>query len=317
MDEMTTFIDAFLGNIERVIVGKRSVIELVLVALLSDGHILFEDVPGVGKTMLARAVATTLGGTFKRIQCTPDLLPSDVTGVSVFNLQTAQFSFRPGPAFVNVLLADEINRATPRTQSSLLECMGEGQITIDGETHELPSPFLVLATQNPVEYEGTFPLPEAQLDRFLLRLQLGYPDFADEMTMIENIRREHPIFSLRATVSTETLLSMRQAVHDVHVERGVREYLLRLVQATRKHPDVALGVSPRGSLALFRASQAMASIRLRDYVTPDDVKALAPATLAHRIIVRPESEIRGKTREAVLDQILQDTEVGIAETVRA
>jgi len=312
-DDMAAFTRAFSDNVEHVIVGKRSVIELILVALLCEGHMLFEDVPGVGKTMLARAVAITLGCSFKRIQFTPDLLPSDVTGVSIYNQQTTQFEFRPGPAFVQVLLADEINRATPRTQSSLLECMGEGQITVDGESRTLPRPFLVMATQNPVEYEGTFPLPEAQLDRFLLRLQVGYPSFDDERAILENLRRQHPIQTLHQAVDVAALIALQNQVHEVHVAQEVRDYLVRLIQATRQHPDVALGASPRGSLALFKASQALAMIRGRDYVTPDDVKLLAPVTLAHRLILRPESEIRGRSRQGVLDQLLAETDIGLAE----
>jgi MoxR-like ATPase len=310
------FVERFHANIDRVIVGKAAVIDLVLVALIVEGHVLFEDVPGVGKTMLARAVAITLGASFKRIQFTPDLLPSDVTGVSVFNQATGDFEFRAGPVFVHVLLADEINRATPRTQSALLEAMGEGQITADGETRELPRPFLVLATQNPVEYEGTFPLPEAQLDRFLLRLQMGYPEFDEERQVLENLRHEHPISQLQPAVDIRDLARLQAIAQDVHLDASVIDYLLRLVSATRNHPDLSLGASPRGSLALYKAAQALALIRGREFVTPDDIKELVPAVLPHRLIVKPESEVRGRTRDAIVKQLLADVEVGVAEDVR-
>lgn len=300
------------NNVERVIVGKRSVVELCLVALLCEGHVLLEDVPGVGKTMLARALAGSLGCVFRRIQFTPDLLPNDVTGVSVYNQRTQEFEFRAGPAFANVLLADEVNRATPRTQSSLLECMGERQISVDGTTRALPRPFLVLATQNPVEFEGTFPLPEAQLDRFMLRVTIGYPDLNDERTIISNLRRGHPIDRLEPVATADDLIEAQDQVADIHVDDSLRDYLLEIVRATRSHPDVGLGASPRGSLALFRASQALAALRGRDYVLPDDVKYLAPFSLAHRILVRPESQLRGRTGIGVLQGILETTPVPVA-----
>lgn len=307
--------ETIIANVERVIVGKRRVVELTVVALLCDGHVLLEDVPGVGKTMLARSLAASLGCVFRRIQFTPDLLPNDVTGVSVFNQKTQDFEFRPGPAFANILLADEVNRATPRTQSSLLECMGERQISVDGVARQLPRPFLVLATQNPVEFEGTFPLPEAQLDRFLLRLSIGYPEYDDERRIMVNLRHGHPIDRLEQVADAASLLAAQDAIADVHVDDSIFDYILRLVRATRSNPDVALGASPRGTLALFKASQALASIRGRDFVVPDDVKDLAPYALAHRLILRPESQLRGRSAADVLQGILDTTEVPVA-TVR-
>jgi len=305
MRQAHDFAQAVIENVERVIVGKRAAIELMAVALLCDGHVLIDDVPGVGKTMLARAIAASLGSSFKRLQCTPDLLPNDVTGVSVFNQRTAEFEFRPGPVFVNVLLADEINRATPRTQSALLECMGEGQVSVDGVTYTLAQPFLVLATQNPIEYEGTFPLPEAQLDRFLLRLSVGYPSPDDENQILLNLQRQHPIETLGQVVDGSQLPELQRQVWEVHVDDTVRDYIVRLVQATREHPDLALGASPRGSLALFKAGQALAALRGRDFVLPDDVKPLVRPALAHRLIVRPESALRGRTADLVLDDLVK------------
>jgi MoxR-like ATPase len=266
--------------------------------------VLIEDVPGVGKTMLARALAASLGVTFKRLQCTPDLLPNDVTGVSVYNQQAARFEFIPGPAFSNILLADEVNRATPRTQAALLECMGEHQITVDGVTRPLAQPFIVLATQNPIEYEGTFPLPEAQLDRFLIKIGLGYVDAATEGQMLLNLRRQHPIESLGPVVDGAQTPQLSQVIWDVHVDDTVRDYIVRLVNATRKHPDLLLGASPRGSLALYKTCQAWAALHGRDYVLPDDVKLLAPLTLAHRCLVHPESALRGRTSAAVIADLL-------------
>jgi MoxR-like ATPase len=303
--EIEDFSQLILGNVEQVIVGKRSVLELFIVALLCEGHVLLEDVPGVGKTMMARALAISLGGSFKRLQCTPDLLPNDVTGVSVFNQQTGEFEFRPGPIFVNVLLVDEINRATPRTQSALLEAMQEQQVTVDGITHKLPRPFLVMATQNPIEYEGTFPLPEAQLDRFLLRLPVGYPSLEDEKALLNHLRREHPITHLQTVAAGEQLLTFQRQVWEVNVDPTIQDYIVRLVAATRSHPDLILGGSPRASLALYKTSQALAVLRGRDYVLPDDIKYLLPAALSHRLLIKPEAELRGRSTRQVLEELLK------------
>jgi MoxR-like ATPase len=307
MTRIQDFASQITQNVERVIIGKAEAIELLMVALLCDGHILIEDVPGVGKTMLARALAISLGGQFKRLQCTPDLLPNDVTGVSVFNQQSGEFEFRPGPVFVNILLADEINRATPRTQSALLEAMQEQQVTVDGITHALPHPFLVLATQNPIEYEGTFPLPEAQLDRFLMRLSVGYPAFADEKALLTHLQRQHPINSISAVADGKQLPEFQEQVWEVHVDDTLQDYIIRLVSATRNHPDLALGASPRASLALFKASQALAALRGRDHVIPDDIKYLVPVTMTHRLIVTSEAELRGHSAVAIIRDLLSNT----------
>ncbi|MBL7199161.1 MAG: MoxR family ATPase [Anaerolineae bacterium] len=310
---VTDFTDRVIRNVETVIIGKRQQIEALMVALLCQGHVLIEDVPGTGKTMLARAVAASMGIDFKRLQCTPDLLPNDITGVNVFNQQTGQFEFRPGPVFVNILLSDEINRATPRAQAALLEAMQERQVSADGVTRALPSPFLVLATQNPIEYEGTFPLPEAQLDRFLIRLSLGYPKVQDEAQILRNLRKRHPIDTIEQVVDGSELLALDDAVTDVHVEESLVRYILSIVGATRSHPDIALGASPRGSLALYKTSQAFAAVHGRDYVVPDDVELWAPLTLAHRLIIKPESQLRGRTAQAVLADILERVELDIGE----
>lgn len=303
--EIQQFVTRVVDNVENVIVGKRPVIEMLMVAMLCEGHVLIEDVPGVGKTMLARSIALSIGGEFKRLQCTPDLLPNDVTGVSIFNQQISGFEFRAGPVFVNVLLADEINRATPRTQSALLEAMQEQQVTVDGVTRKLPRPFIVIATQNPIEYEGTFPLPEAQLDRFLMRLTVGYPDLQDERQILSNLRREHPIINLESVVSVDELFDLQRQVWEIHVEDSLQDYIVRLVNATRNHPDLALGASPRASLALFKTAQALASIRGRDHVLPDDIQYLIEPVMSHRLIVLPESELRGRSTKQILSDIIK------------
>jgi MoxR-like ATPase len=311
MDDVLNFVSPLIENIEKVIVGKRQAIEYIMVALLCEGHVLLEDVPGSGKTMLARAIATSLGIRFKRVQCTPDLLPNDITGVSVYNQKSGEFEFNPGPIFVNILLADEINRATPRTQAALLEAMQEQQVTVDGVTRDLPRPFLVLATQNPIEYEGTFPLPEAQLDRFLMRLSLGYPSHADERQILSNLWREHPITKIGKVVDGQELSSLQKRIWDVHVDATLQDYIVSLVAATRDHPDLSLGVSARGSLALLKGAQALAAIRGRDYVIPEDIKALVPLTLAHRLILTPDAELRGRTPRMILDGVLEKTKLDL------
>ena len=313
MEDVRTFVAPLIENVEHVIVGKRQAIEYVMVALLCEGHVLLEDVPGSGKTMLARSIAASLGISFKRIQCTPDLLPNDITGVSVFNQKSGEFEFKPGPIFVNILLADEINRATPRTQAALLEAMQEQQVTVDGVTRDLPRPFLVLATQNPIEYEGAFPLPEAQLDRFLMRLSIGYPSRTEERQILTNLWREHPITKIGKVVDGQDLSTLQRRVWDVNVDTTLQDYIVALTEATRRHPDLSLGVSPRGSLALLKGAQALAAIRGRDYVIPDDIKTLVPLTLAHRLILKPEAELRGRTAHTILEDVLENTPLDLGE----
>jgi len=296
-------------SVGQVIIGKRNEVRLAVLGLLCKGHILIEDIPGVGKTMLAKALARVIGCTFSRIQFTPDMLPSDVTGVSLFNQKTREFEFRAGPIMAQIVLADEINRATPKTQAALLEAMEEHQVTVDGVTHQMDNPFMILATQNPIEYEGTFPLPEAQLDRFMIRLQLGYPSPAEELTVLSAQQYEHPIANLQQVVSIQELLSAQQAIREIYVADEVKRYIIDLVNATRQHPDVYLGSSPRGSLALFRTSQARAAMAGRDYVIPDDVKALAEVTLAHRVIVGPAARIKDISSRTVIQDVLASTGV--------
>ena len=305
------------ANVERVVVGKRDLIDLLLVALLCEGHVLLEDVPGVGKTLLAKSIARTLGCSFRRVQFTPDLLPTDVTGVSFFNQREQAFEFRPGPVFAQVVLADEINRATPRTQSALLECMEERQVTVDGETRPLPRPFLVLATQNPIELEGTFPLPEAQLDRFLLKLPVGYPSGDEEREILRRFRLGSPLEELAPVVAAEELLAMQRLSRTVHVAPPVEEYLVAVVRATRAHPAVELGASPRGSLALYRCAQALAAVEGRSYVLPDDVKRLTPFVLAHRLIVAAGARLRGRQLDDLLAEIVATVPVPVEEDAPA
>ncbi len=314
MQPVQEFAEKITANVEKVIVGKREMIQSLVIALLCEGHVLLEDVPGVGKTMLARALAVSLGVDFRRLQCTPDLLPSDITGVSIFNQETRAFQFIPGPAFTHILLADEINRATPRTQAALLEAMGERQITADGETRPLPRPFLVLATQNPVEYEGTFPLPEAQLDRFLFKLNLGYLSNAEESAMLQNLGGRHPIETLTAVVSGLDAPKLAESIWSIRVADSVRDYIVALVHATRTHPDLALGASPRGSLALYRSAQVRAALAGRDYVLPDDVQALAPSVLPHRCIVRPDSALRGRSAERIVADLIERVPLDLGST---
>ena len=302
-----------IANVEQVVVGKRQQIIQVLVAWYCEGHILLEDVPGVAKTIMARAFARSIGGDFKRIQCTPDLLPTDVTGGSIYNQKLGEFEFRAGPIFAQLVLADEINRATPRTQSSLLEAMAESSVTVDGTTHRLKPPFLLIATQNPIDHEGTFPLPEAQLDRFLIKLSLGYPSLDDEAKMLEMLKLEHPLDKLQPVVTAEQLVACQRAVRTVHVDEKIRRYIAEIVHATRAHHDVRLGGSPRASIALFRAGQAVAAIRGRAFVEPDDVKQIFTPVLGHRIILQPESRLQNVTVAEVLTDVLDETKVPLIE----
>jgi MoxR-like ATPase len=311
MSDVAALAGKLIGNIEKVVIGKRQTLTLALAAYLCEGHVLLEDVPGVAKTMLARALAVSVGCTFKRLQCTPDLLPTDVTGVSIFNQKTAEFEFRPGPVFAQTLLADEINRATPRTQSALLEAMAERRVSVDGKTYTLKPPFLVIATQNPIDQEGTFPLPEAQLDRFLVRLSLGYPSLDEEGKMLLRMQHGHPIDDLQPVAKAEDILAAQAAIRDVHVDDKVRTYVLQIVHGSRDHEDVLLGASPRASIALFRTAQALAAIGGRDFVLPDDVKRMAQPVLTHRLILKPESRLRKRTGAAVVQEIVADTAVPV------
>ncbi|GCE25292.1 ATPase [Dictyobacter alpinus] len=309
VQDLASAVQRVIGNVERVIVGKAEPVTFSLIAVICHGHILIEDVPGVGKTVLTKSIARSIGCTFKRIQFTPDLLPSDVTGVSIYNQKNGNFEFRPGPIMSQIVLADEVNRATPKTQSALLEAMEEAQITVDGSTYRLPQPFMVMATQNPIEYEGTFPLPEAQLDRFMMSIQLGYPRPEDEINILDSHQHHHPLEDLAQIMTAEELVLIQQQVRSVHVDPSIREYIVSISNATRRHAQIYLGVSPRGSLALFRASQALAAIRGRGYVIPDDVKLLAKPTLAHRIIVTPAARVRSVTSANLLDEILKEVPV--------
>ncbi|HTV40100.1 MAG TPA: MoxR family ATPase [Candidatus Sulfotelmatobacter sp.] len=298
-----------IANIEKVIVGKYNEILLTVMAYFADGHVLLEDVPGVAKTMLARALSRSVGCDFKRLQCTPDLLPNDITGSSIFNPKTTEFEFRPGPVFTQILLADEINRATPRAQAALLEAMAERKVTADGVNYELTPPFFLIATQNPIDHEGTFPLPEAQLDRFLARLSLGYPQFENEVAMLHRLKAGHPIEALESVATVEEILTCQSAVRQIHADEKVIRYIVQLIQATREHYDIRLGGSPRASMSLLRCAQSVAAIQGFDFVTPDDVKYVAPFVLGHRLILRPESRLRKITVQSVLEEILKTAPV--------
>ncbi len=317
MELVQNVVNRVADNVRRVIVGKDQEVRLTLLAMLCEGHLLIEDVPGVGKTMLARALSLSVGCTFRRIQFTPDMLPTDVTGVNIYNQKTQEFEFRPGPVFAQIVLTDEINRATPKTQSALLEAMEERQVTVDGTTYPMPKPFLVLATQNPIEYEGTFPLPEAQVDRFMLRIHLGYPSKQNEIDVLTRQSDHHPINDISQVISADELVAAQRAIRTVYVDDLVKSYIVDLVTTTRDHPDVYLGASPRGSLALYNGSRAWAAINGRDYVLPDDIKYLAESTLAHRLIVSPSARIKNVTPRQIIEDALQHTAVpGARATVR-
>lgn len=316
MSDVQAIASRITANVEKVIVGKRDAVQLTVLGLLCQGHMLIEDVPGVGKTVLAKSIARSVGCVFQRIQFTPDMLPSDVTGVSIFNQKTREFEFRPGPIHAQIVLADEINRATPKTQSALLEAMEERQVTVDGVTHTLQSPFMVMGTQNPIEYEGTFPLPEAQLDRFMLRIRLGYPGRAEEMEILDRQQYAHPLASLEQVVSVDELSAAQTAIKDVYIDKLVKEYIIDLVRATRTHGDVYLGASSRGALSLYRLCQAKAATEQRDYVLPDDVKALAKTALGHRIIVGPAARIKDVTQDEIVDAVLDRLPVPGAQVRR-
>ncbi|WP_246031796.1 AAA family ATPase [Salibacterium salarium] len=318
MEKERSALHDVIENIERVVVGKREEIELSLTALLARGHVLLEDVPGVGKTMMVRAIARSVGAEFKRIQFTPDLLPSDVSGISIYNQKTQSFEFRPGPVMSNVVLADEINRTSPKTQSALLEALEEGSVTIDGSTRILEDPFFVMATQNPIEYGGTYPLPEAQLDRFLFKLKMGYPTYDQELDVLKRVEQKHPIEELEEVLSLDEILQMQDEVTSVYVDDSVKQYIVSIVSETRTHRDVQLGVSPRGSISLMKASQAFAYLRGRDYVIPDDVKHLAPVTLSHRVILRSDLQMVEKDGDDVIREVLSTLRVPLSkqETVQ-
>jgi MoxR-like ATPase len=317
MSNVSAVAKKIVGNVERVILGKRQELLLAVVSYLCEGHILLEDVPGVAKTMLARSLARSIDCSFKRVQCTPDLLPSDITGASIFNQKETEFVFRQGPIFAQIVLADEINRATPRTQAALLEAMAEGRVTVDGQTYDLQRPFLVIATQNPIDHEGTFPLPEAQLDRFLVRLSLGYPSFEDEGKMLERLQRGHPVDQLEPVVTPADMIAAQKAVREVYVDEKVRNYILEIVHGTRLHDDVALGGSPRASLALFRTAQAVAAMRGNNFVLPDDVKRMAPSVLTHRLLLKPESRLRKITAAAVVEEVIAEVPVPVSKGAAA
>lgn len=313
MNSYQNKLSSLIKNVENVIVGKRKVIEKVIAALISGGHVILEDVPGVGKTLMVHAIAKSLGCSFKRIQFTPDLMPSDITGVSVYNQQSGDFEFKVGPIINQIIMADEINRTSPKTQSSMLEVLEEHQVTVDGKTYKVPEPFMVLATQNPIEYEGTFPLPEAQLDRFMMKISVGYPEPDDEKAILRRFKTENPINSLQPVVSSDDILEIQGIVREIYVDESIDDYIVNIVKATRENHDIQLGSSPRGSLALFRSAQAWAVINGRDYVLPDDVKGLVRSVLGHRLIVKPETRLQGLTSEDVLTNILKQVHIPIVK----
>ena len=313
MSDFETTCQEILDNMEEVMVGKREVLEEALICFLAGGHLLLEDVPGVGKTMLARSLAVSSGAECSRVQCTTDLLPKDITGITVYHQETEEFEFAPGPIFSQVLLVDEINRATPKTQSGLLESMAEGQVTIEGETKVLPEPFFVIATQNPVEFDGTFPLPKAQLDRFMMKTSMGYPSVEDEVQILEQVRQKHPIKSLESVTTPEKIEKLKEEVREVHVEPKVAEYLVKIVTKTRNHPDIVLGASPRGSIDLYHTAQARALLKGRDFVTPQDIKSLAQSVLSHRLVVKSESQLRGTEADKLIAKILKKVSVPVLQ----
>lgn len=304
MEKLQELSEKLTRNIQQVIVGKDEVVRLILLCLLCRGHMLLEDVPGMGKTMLVRTLAKSLGCSFKRIQFTPDLLPSDVLGVSIYNQKSHEFEFRPGPVMAQMILADEINRTSPRTQAAMLECMEEDTVTVDGVTYKLPRPFMILATQNPIEYEGTYPLPEAQLDRFLIKAHLGYPSYGEELEILERLEKRHPIGNIKQVLELEEFIKLQDIVAAIVIDESLKDYIVRIIHATRQHPDIALGASPRGSLALLKGSKAMAGLQGRNYVLPDDIKRLAVPALAHRLVLRVESYLKGRTAETVIQEVI-------------